>query len=107
MSIRDPENCYTDSRNYPIQAAAADLQLLAIQRTHTALTGAKLPAYLVNFVHDELVLEVRTDVLAEVAALVQEVMTGAYLDLFKDHDPKSLARGLVEVGMGPNYAEAK
>lgn len=107
VSFRDPADCYTDSRNYPIQAAAADLQLLAIQRTHAALVEAKAPAYLVNFVHDELVLEVREDVLSEVAALVQAAMTGAFLDLFKDHDPEPLARGLVEVGSGPNYGEAK
>ncbi len=107
VSFRDPADCYTDSRNYPIQAAAADLQLLAIQRTHAALVEAKAPAYLVNFVHDELVLEVREDALSEVAALVQAAMTGAFLDLFKDHDPEPLARGLVEVGSGPNYGEAK
>lgn len=107
VSFRDPTDCYTDSRNYPIQAAAADLQLLAIQRTHAALTAAKLPAYLVNFVHDELVLEVREDVLADVEALLQTTMTGAYLDLFKDRNPEPLARGLVEVGSGLNYAAAK
>ena len=107
VSFRDPQACYTDSRNYPIQAAAADLQLLAIQRTHAALLAAHAPAYLVNFVHDELVMEVREDAREAVAVLVQEAMTGAYLDLFKDHDPEPLARGLVEVGSGPNYAEAK
>lgn len=107
VSFRDPADCYTDSRNYPIQAAAADLQLLAIQRTHAALEEAHLPAYLVNFVHDELVLEVREEALPEVADLLKRTMTGAYLDLFKDHDPEPLARGLVEVGSGPNYAAAK
>jgi len=107
VSFRDPQDCYTDSRNYPIQAAAADLQLLAIQRTHAALTAANLPAYLVNFVHDELVLEVREEALAEVTALLHKAMTGAFLDLFKDHDPEPLAHGLVEVGSGPSYGEAK
>ena len=29
-SFQNPTKCYTDSRNYPIQAAAADLQLLGI-----------------------------------------------------------------------------
>ncbi len=107
VSFRDPADCYTDSRNYPIQAAAADLQLMAIQRTHAALVEATVPAYLVNFVHDELVLEVREDALGEVAALVQTAMVGAFLDLFREHDPEPLAHGLVEVGSGPNYGQAK
>ena len=107
VSVRDPRDCYTDARNYPIQAAAADLQLLAIQRTHAALLEAKVPAYLVNFVHDELVLEVREDVVDEVKTLVQQTMTQAFLDLFKDYDPQPLSRDLVDVGIGHNYAEAK
>jgi DNA polymerase-1 len=105
LPFPDPQDCYTNSRNYPIQGSAADLQYLAIQRVHQALQG--MDAHLVNFIHDELVLEVREDLVDEVSALVQDEMTGAFLDLFKGFDPAPLARGLVEVGVGRSYAEAK
>ena len=107
VSFRDPQDCYTDSRNYPIQAAAADLQLAAIVRVHAAIQKQGLPAYLVNFVHDELVLEVATDAAEDVSSLLVHEMKQAFLDLFKAYDPKPLSSGLVEIGKGPNYAEAK
>jgi len=107
VSFQNPARCYTDARNYTIQTAAADLQLLAIQRVHAALLEQDLPAYLVNFIHDELVLEVREDVAGEVRELLVQEMTQAFLDLFKPFDPDSLSRGLVEIGVGQNYAEVK
>jgi DNA polymerase-1 len=107
VSFPNPANCYTDSRNYPIQAAAADLQMLAIQRIYTQLLECKLPAFLINFVHDELVLEVRDDLIDEVSCLTQDEMTGAFLELFKAYNPESIAHGLVEVGAGYNYAQVK
>ena len=107
VSLRDPQDCYTDSRNYPIQSAAADLQLLAVQKVHAGLQELGLPAFLVNFVHDELVLEARADCVEEISQLLVSQMTEAFLELFTDHDPEPLSSGLVEVGTGPNYAEAK
>jgi DNA polymerase I-like protein with 3'-5' exonuclease and polymerase domains len=105
LPFRDPDDCYTASRNYLIQGSAADLQYLAIQRVHQAIQG--MDAHLVNFVHDELVLEVREDLVEKVSALVKDAMTNAFLDLFKDYDPVPLTRGLVEVGVGRSYADAK
>jgi DNA polymerase I-like protein with 3'-5' exonuclease and polymerase domains len=107
VSFQNPARCYTDSRNYPIQAAAADLQLLAIHRIYAQLLRRKAPAFLVNFVHDELVLEVRTDLVDEVSSLVVNEMTGAFLELFEPYNPEPVARDLVEVGTGFNYAQAK
>jgi DNA polymerase I len=77
VCFQDPARCYTDSRNYPIQGAAADLQLFAIQRIHTRLVAQKLPAFLVTFIHDELVLEVPADLVDEVSSLEVDKMTGA------------------------------
>ena len=105
--VKNPGNCYTVARNYPVQGAAADLMMLAIQRTHAALLQAKVPAFLVNFVHDELVLEVADDAVAQVKDLVNQAMTSAFLDLFREYDPAPLARNLVEIGVGANYASAK
>jgi DNA polymerase-1 len=107
VCFQDAARCYTDSRNYPIQAAAVDLQLLAIQRIHTRLVERKLPAFLVNFIHDELVLEVREHLVDEVSSLLIDEMTSAFLELFKLYKPEPVAWGLVEVGAGCNYALAK
>jgi len=62
---------------------------------------------LVNFVNDELVLEVREDLLDEVSCLLVNEMTGVFLELFKPYNPESMAQGLVEVGSGYNYAQVK
>jgi len=61
----------------------------------------------VNFVHDELVLEVRADRVDEISSLLVDEMTEAFLALFKPYTPEPVARGLVEVGSGCNYAQAK
>jgi DNA polymerase I-like protein with 3'-5' exonuclease and polymerase domains len=58
-------------------------------------------------VHDELVLDVRTDLVDEVSSLVVNEMTGAFLELFEPYNPEPVARDLVEVGTGFNYAQAK
>ena len=92
---------YTESRNYPIQSAAADLQLSAIARC--ALAIQNLPAYMINFVHDELVLEVREDAIDQLSTILKEEMTAAFTDFF----PDAATDGLVEIGVGDNYAEAK
>ena len=106
-SFQNPTKCYTDSRNYPIQAAAADLQLLGIHRIYAQLLRQKTPAFLVNFVHDELVLEVRADLVDEVSSLLEDETTKAFLMLFKPYNPAPVARGLVEVGAGFNYAQVR
>jgi DNA polymerase-1 len=100
-------DCYNDAYNYGIQASAADLQMQAIHRVHTALRHKDLPAHMINFIHDELVLEVREDVVDDVRELLRHEMTGAFLDLFKAYQPESMVRGLVEVGVGTNYAEVE
>jgi DNA polymerase I-like protein with 3'-5' exonuclease and polymerase domains len=87
--------------------AAADLQLLAIQQIDSQLALRKLPAFLVNFVHDELVLEVRANLVDEVPSLLKDKMTGAFLTLFKLCKPELMARELVDVGAGYNYAQVK
>jgi DNA polymerase I-like protein with 3'-5' exonuclease and polymerase domains len=83
------------------------LQMQAIQRVHGALRQKNLPAYLVNFIHDELVLEVREDTVDDVGGLLIHEMTQAFLDLFKPYQPETMMRHLVEVNDGQNYAETK
>ena len=77
------DHIYTESRNYPIQGAAADLQMIAIQRVYSALKATDQPAHLINFVHDELVLEVKDDVIDTVSKLVRREMTQAFLGIIQ------------------------
>lgn len=62
-------NLFTEACNSIVQGSGADLLMLAIANVHAALQG--LPARLINFVHDELVLEVREDQVTEMEELVR------------------------------------
>jgi len=88
--------------NMPIQGSAADVLKRAMIDVHDALTalarGGPAPARMILTVHDELLFEVRTEAVEEVAALVRERMAGAV----------SLAVPLdVDVGVGDNWKDAK
>ena len=82
--------------NAPMQGTAADIikrAMISVDRLCAAGAGAQL----IMQVHDELVLEVRADRVAEVADMVREKMMGA-ADL---RVPLK-----VDVGTGPNWDEA-
>jgi len=84
--------------NAPVQGTAADLIKLAMVRLHGELERRRLPARMLLQVHDELVLEVRSEAAAEVTALVREVMEGA----------AALSVPLkVDVGSGRSWADVK
>lgn len=83
--------------NGPIQGGAADIIKRATIRVQAALTAAASPARLLLQVHDELVLEAPQDQAETTAALLKTVMESAVtLDV-----PL-----VVEVGIGPNWAQA-
>jgi DNA polymerase-1 len=82
--------------NTPIQGGAADLIKLAMVRLDAVICDRKLPARILLQVHDELLLEVATDGLAEVGATVRRAMEGS----------AELRVPLrVELKSGPNWAE--
>ena len=83
--------------NAPMQGTAADLIKLAMIAVHEWLHAQKLATKLVMQVHDELVLEVPEDELAEVKPTVEKLMTGV----------ATLAVPLVvEAGVGENWEKA-
>jgi DNA polymerase-1 len=83
--------------NAPMQGTAADIIKRAMIGVHDWLGRSDLPARLVMQVHDELVLEVREDAIAEVEAGLRERMAaGAELRV-----PLR-----VDVGRGANWDEA-
>jgi len=83
--------------NAPMQGTAADIIKQAMLDVEAALQASGLPAQLIMQVHDELVIEVRTDALEAVQVLVREAMVGA----------GTLAVPLqVQIGHGANWDEA-
>ena len=67
-------------------------------RMHEALRGTELRSRMILTVHDELVFEVPTAERTDVEPVVREVMEGA-IDL--------AVPLVVDIGFGPNWAEAK
>ncbi len=83
--------------NAPMQGTAADIMKLAMVAVDDWLTSSGIDARVILQVHDELVLEVREDLLDQVSAQLKQLMGGAAaLDV-----PL-----LVEVGVGNNWDEA-
>jgi len=62
----------------PIQGTAADIMKRAMINLHDALKHSDLNALIILQVHDELMLEVPDDELAETRDLVVQVMEAAY-----------------------------
>ncbi len=83
--------------NAPMQGTAADIIKRAMITVEAALTREHRDARLIMQVHDELVLEVRDDQIAEVTALLREQMAAA---------AQLSVPLLVEVGAGKNWDEA-
>ena len=81
-----------------LQGSAADLIKAAMIRIHAELRQRRLQARLLLQVHDELVLEVPDGELEDVKRLTKATMESAM--------PLAVPL-LVEVGVGPNWRDAK
>ena len=84
--------------NTPIQGSAADIIKVAMVRAHYALRDAGLKTRLILQIHDELLFEAPLDEVDAAREIVIREMEGAF-----PLDPP-LA---VDVGVGPNWMEAK
>jgi DNA polymerase I-like protein with 3'-5' exonuclease and polymerase domains len=85
--------------NFPVQGSAAEIMQLALLNTHRALEGSA--AKLIATVHDELVIECPTSMVAETKQRVVEAMTAAFVRLF----PEAPIVGLVDAASGPSWGE--
>jgi DNA polymerase-1 len=82
--------------NTVVQGSAADLIKMAMVAIHRRLRRERLPARMLLQIHDELIFEVRSDRLHDLAGLVVEEMTGV----------KKLNVPLkVDIQAGPNWAD--
>lgn len=75
------------AKNMPIQGTAAELAKLAMTRVHERLSGEFRDAFLVNMIHDELVVECAMSDRQAVAQAVKEEMLGAQEALFSNVRP--------------------
>ncbi len=82
--------------NAPIQGSAADLIKLAMIRIHKKFKERNLPARLLLQVHDELLIEVREDMVEEAKGILKEEMENVY--------PLSVPL-VVKIGEGINWGE--
>lgn len=73
---KDPASLMRVAKNMPIQGTNADIAKLAMGRIAVALAEAKLDAFLVNMVHDEVVVEAaKGDVERAREIVVREMMS--------------------------------
>ncbi|NLN92720.1 MAG: hypothetical protein GX130_05330 [Candidatus Hydrogenedens sp.] len=93
---------FPKSLNTPVQGTAGEIQLRALTLVEQELSRFE-DARIVNAVHDEIVVIAREEDADAVARLLQECMTRAFLEMF----PDAPTMGLVECGVGENWAEAK
>ena len=84
--------------NTVIQGSAADLIKLAMVAIHRRLRKERLPARMLLQIHDELIFEVPSDQLHQLAELVREEMVG----VFTLNVPLK-----VDIKAGPNWAAAE
>lgn len=86
------------AQNAPVQGSAADIFKLAMIDVDAALTQAELASRMILSVHDELIFEVPLGERDELEALVRSAMESV---------TELTVPLTVDVGFGPNWAEAK
>ena len=86
------------AQNAPVQGSAADIFKLAMVGLDRALDEGGFASRMILTVHDELVLEVPLEERERVEPVVRDVM---------EHAVELRVPLLVDVGFGPNWAEAK
>lgn len=84
--------------NSVIQGSAADLIKLAMVQVHEALRDRVNDAKIIIQVHDELVLEARSEIIEEIAALVRQKM---------EHAMELKVPLKVDINWGANWLEGK
>lgn len=77
------------AKNMPIQGTGAEIAKLALVRIHRRLTEEFKEAFLVNMIHDELVVECQDQDAQAVAILVQKEMEDAQVALIPNVKPKA------------------
>lgn len=99
----DPDESYTRSMNTPIQGGAGEVMLLSIYKIWKFIQDNDVDAYLVNVVHDEVIIDCLDKDVEVMKKAIEDCMCEAFLKVF----PDGCVRYLVKIGVGDNWAEAK
>lgn len=99
----DPETYYTVCLNTPVQGGAAEIMLKAMVNLWDAIRNSGADARILNIVHDEVIVDCHVDDIQKVGKLIKKAMCDAMVFVF----PDATVDGLVDVGVGMNWAEAK
>lgn len=75
---------YTNANNYPIQGTAADILKLACVLLYEKCREEKLDAYIINYVHDEIVMEASEEHTGRAEEILKESMETAVNFVIKD-----------------------
>lgn len=79
---------WTEGRNHPISATAADILKTAMVAVHDAIAAHKNDAFLVNQVHDELIIEVKAEQAEEVNSYIKPILEQSESKFLKRVAPK-------------------
>ncbi len=78
------QELYRFIRNMPVQGTAADIMKLAINMIDESLSEKGSSAFIVNIVHDEILIEVDKEDAAEIAKTCREIMIDASRQILKE-----------------------
>ena len=86
------------ARNMPVQGTAADIIKIAMVRVANRIKAEKLDAALILQVHDELIVEAKSEIAEKVTELLRQEMENAY---------KMSCGLIVDASFGISWYEAK
>lgn len=99
------DNYYTCSLNTPVQGSAAEALLYSLTLLDKQFIYEKLPAKIVATVHDEILVECKTEVAEHVKDLLEQSMVLGFIHVFPQN--YGAVNNIVEAHIGDSWYDAK
>ena len=99
------DNYYTCSLNTPVQGSAAEALLYSLTLLDKQFIYEKLPAKIVATVHDEILVECKTEVAEHVKDLLEQSMVLGFTHVFPEN--YGAVNNIVEAHIGDSWYDAK
>jgi len=97
------DNTYGTAMNTPVQGGAAEVMLHALVLVYNTLQVNFSSTFLINCIHDEILVECPEENVEEVKIVINDCMVQGFLSVF----PNGITNGLVNAESGKNWSEAK
>lgn len=97
-----PSYSYIGS-NYVAQGTEMEIMLRAINSLTAVFRERRMDARVVHMIHDEVIVEARTDLVDEVKLLLPDIMTRAFVEVL----PNAPVKNLIEVSASKCWGELK